>query len=474
MSGSQRHPQSLMTWLDALAALVITLSAVLYGNSARFPSGSLTMFLHARVTISNAIFAAVFVFVWRQCFKDLHRYHADVYDITRTVFVILRACIVLTVLLGIYLLAAHPKGPTFHVAWIFFLVSSIYEVSRVIGGGLLRVRLAARDPEVVIILGSGPRAGKAWRRIRTRYYSTMKLLGFVDSRDTALMAPDIADRYLGSLDELSDLLMQNAVDRMIVAMPLHSCYESIQRAIAIAEGVGVQVIYLQDFFSSTRSSRPASEHELFKELAPVHESYVTRQAFKRAIDIAGAIFGLVALAPLLVLIGIAVRITSPGPALFVQERYGHRRRLFRMVKFRSMVEDAPQLMASVEHLNEAKGPIFKIRNDPRVTPLGRILRMTSLDELPQLWNVLLGDMSLVGPRPMSVRDVKLFTNPSSMRRFSVKPGMTGLWQVNGRSSVGFDQWLSMDFKYIDRWSLRMDMVILARTVTAVVKRSDAA
>ena len=201
---------------------------------------------------------------------------------------------------------------------------------------MLRVQLAARDPEVVIILGSGPRAGKAWRRIRTRYHSTMKLLGFVDSRDRALMAPDIADRHIGTLDQLSDLLLHNAVDRMIVAMPLHSCYESIQRAIGIAEGVGVEVIYLQDYFASTRSAQPTSDRELFKELAPVHETYVTRQAFKRAIDIAGSLFGLVVLAPLLVLIGIAVRATSPGPALFVQERYGHRRRLFRMVKFRSM------------------------------------------------------------------------------------------------------------------------------------------
>jgi lipopolysaccharide/colanic/teichoic acid biosynthesis glycosyltransferase len=145
-----------------------------------------------------------------------------------------------------------------------------------------------------------------------------------------------------------------------------------------------------------------------------------------------------------------------------------------MWKFRSMVVNAPDLMASLESKNEAKGPIFKIKDDPRITPVGRFLRRTSLDELPQLWNVLLGDMSLVGPRPMSVRDVSLFTEAQLMRRFSVRPGITGSWQVAGRSSLSFDQWVALDFTYIDQWSLSLDLKILAKTVPAVLKRSGAA
>jgi lipopolysaccharide/colanic/teichoic acid biosynthesis glycosyltransferase len=144
-----------------------------------------------------------------------------------------------------------------------------------------------------------------------------------------------------------------------------------------------------------------------------------------------------------------------------------------MYKFRSMVRNAPDLMTSMEALNEAHGPIFKIKNDPRVTPLGRFLRRTSLDELPQLWNVLLGDMSLVGPRPMSVRDVSLFDEPQLMRRFSVRPGITGIWQVSGRSALTFEQWMALDFSYIDDWSLALDLKILARTLPAVFKRSGA-
>jgi lipopolysaccharide/colanic/teichoic acid biosynthesis glycosyltransferase len=128
-------------------------------------------------------------------------------------------------------------------------------------------------------------------------------------------------------------------------------------------------------------------------------------------------------------------------------------------------------MASLEHHNEAQGPIFKIKNDPRITPFGRFLRTTSLDELPQLWNVLAGDMSLVGPRPMSVRDVSLFTEAQLMRRFSVRPGITGIWQVSGRSSLTFDQWMKLDFAYLDEWSLALDLRILARTVPAVLARS---
>ena len=144
-----------------------------------------------------------------------------------------------------------------------------------------------------------------------------------------------------------------------------------------------------------------------------------------------------------------------------------------MFKFRSMVANADQLQASLEGQNEARGPIFKIAQDPRITPLGKFLRRTSLDELPQLWNVLIGDMSIVGPRPMSVRDVSLFSDAQLMRRFSVRPGITGSWQVSGRSSLSFDHWVLLDFSYIDQWSLALDFKILLRTVPAVLKRSGA-
>jgi len=144
-----------------------------------------------------------------------------------------------------------------------------------------------------------------------------------------------------------------------------------------------------------------------------------------------------------------------------------------MLKFRTMCSNAEKLQSSVEHMNEASGPLFKIRNDPRVTVLGKLLRKTSLDELPQLYNVLRGEMSLVGPRPMSIRDVARFSEAWLMRRFSVKPGITGLWQISGRSNVSFDRWMELDLKYIDRWSLRLDLEILLKTLPVVARGTGA-
>ena len=183
---------------------------------------------------------------------------------------------------------------------------------------------------------------------------------------------------------------------------------------------------------------------------------------------------LVVLAPLFLITGLLIKITSPGPIFFVQERVGLNKRRFRLYKFRTMIADAEQKLAEVEHLNEVSGPVFKIKDDPRISGIGKFLRRTSIDELPQLFNVLKGDMSLVGPRPLPVRDFHGFDQDWQRRRFSVRPGITCLWQVNGRSDLSFDKWMELDMEYIDQWSLWLDLKILAQTVPAVLRGSGAA
>jgi lipopolysaccharide/colanic/teichoic acid biosynthesis glycosyltransferase len=183
------------------------------------------------------------------------------------------------------------------------------------------------------------------------------------------------------------------------------------------------------------------------------------------------------LAPVMILTAVLIKLGSPGPVFFIQKRVGLNKRVFSIFKFRTMVADAEKKLASLEHQNEVSGPVFKIKNDPRVTALGRFLRKTSIDELPQLFNVLKGDMSLVGPRPLQLRDYELFTEggPDWQRcRFSVRPGITCLWQVNGRSSLPFEQWMELDQQYVRKWSLWLDMQILAKTIPAVLKGSGAA
>jgi exopolysaccharide biosynthesis polyprenyl glycosylphosphotransferase len=193
-----------------------------------------------------------------------------------------------------------------------------------------------------------------------------------------------------------------------------------------------------------------------------------RLAIKRLIDLLGSALGLLLVAPVMLAVTIAIKLDSKGPVLFKQVRAGRHGRKFTMYKFRSMVTDAEELRAKLEHLNEMDGPVFKIKHDPRITRVGRLIRATSLDELPQLFNIVLGDMSLVGPRPPLPSEVSQY-EPRQRRRLSVKPGLTGLWQVSGRNQVDFDNWMKLDLEYIDNWSLWLDLKILFRTVPAVLR-----
>ncbi len=419
----------------------------------------------------DAIFAFVFVLTWRYCFSVL-KLHNKSATIPSRLIAILNGVVLMTAPAIVFFAVVHHRPVT--LGWVGSVLAALfcYEIARVAINTSLLDAIAARDPRRAIIIGSGPRASKAWRSVRTRYHSSIKLLGFVDDRDREDMPPDVERRYLGRVDDLGDLLLREVVDMVLIAMPIQSCYPLMQRAVHVADSAGVQVIYLEDIYSSHKRWADPNE-TIFRELAPQQDHYLTLLAAKRLLDIAGSLVGMILLSPLFLLVAFGVKLTSRGPVFYAQERYGHRRRRFKMFKFRSMVQDAEALLPTLEQDNEATGPIFKMKHDPRVTSFGKFIRGTSLDELPQLWNVLLGDMSLVGPRPMSVRDVSLFSAAALVRRFSVKPGMTGLWQVNGRSLVGFDEWMALDNRYIDRWSLLLDLKILARTVGAVFRRSGA-
>jgi exopolysaccharide biosynthesis polyprenyl glycosylphosphotransferase len=259
-----------------------------------------------------------------------------------------------------------------------------------------------------------------------------------------------------------------------MTLPIASLHRHAARIVALCEEQGITTRILSNIFDLKHARIRADEFEgasLITNYRGVAEDWPF--LVKQSLDIILSAILLVGLAPLLAVVALLIKFTSPGPALFTQHRLGYNKRKFKIYKFRTMTQDAEQRIKQLEHLNEVSGPVFKIQNDPRITPIGRLLRKTSIDELPQLFNVLKGEMSLVGPRPLPVRDYEGFNQDWQRRRLSVRPGITCLWQVNGRSTIPFDNWMQLDLLYIDKWSLRLDVEILIRTIPAVLKGSGA-
>jgi exopolysaccharide biosynthesis polyprenyl glycosylphosphotransferase len=276
------------------------------------------------------------------------------------------------------------------------------------------------------------------------------------------------------ISELQQLIDHQPVDEVFVALSRAKYNDLIEMIVATCEEQGI-IVRVQSAtfnlkFARWRSDELDGEPFVTIQSGPSNEWHLVT---KRLIDILGSAILLLGLAPIFVIVALLIKLDSPGPVFFTQNRVGLNRRRFRLFKFRTMAESAEQMQHELEHLNEAGGPVFKIRNDPRVTPIGRFLRRFSIDELPQLFNVLKGEMSLVGPRPLPLRDVERINTQWHKRRFSMKPGVTCLWQVNGRSDVSFEDWVVMDLEYIDKWSLTLDMKILLQTVPTVLKGSGA-
>ncbi len=272
---------------------------------------------------------------------------------------------------------------------------------------------------------------------------------------------------IGSLDKLPDLIRENHIDYVFFTVPGRRI-DDVREAMLMCEEMGVMVCMQADFIELTASRYQISEFAGKPAIVYSREPELTSAMLLKAmLDRVAAAIGLLALSPLLISIAAAVKLTSRGPVLFGQERCGLHGRRFRVLKFRTMVSNAEALKKSLSHLNEMDGHAFKIKDDPRVTQVGKILRKLSLDELPQLLNVARGDMSLVGPRPPLPDEVKHY-DLWQRRKLSMKPGITCLWQVGDRNDSSFDQWMRQDLEYIDNWSLMLDAKILLRTIPAVI------
>ena len=333
------------------------------------------------------------------------------------------------------------------------------------------IRPHLRTKRNYIIVGTGSRAIDVSIEMQSHLDHDYNLIGYVDSHPQMEYVAE--SDVLGSVDDFESILMHQIVDEVVIALPMKSQYETIGNIIATCERLGVQSQYFTHHFGTKVTKRRRSTGRETKRMILEAVHWDARRYLKRFLDIAGAVLGLLFFLPLLLITALAVKVSSRGPVFFCQERFGRNKRTFQMYKFRSMVVDAEARQSTLEHLNETSGPAFKIANDPRVTPIGRVIRKTSIDELPQLINVLLGHMSLVGPRPLPTRDVSRFSQAWLMRRFSVKPGITCLWQVGGRSNTEFDRWIELDLEYIDQWSLTLDWQILLRTIPAVLKGKGA-
>lgn len=453
------------------AVVLLTLIGVVIGVNRNQMPGGLSDFLSMRITIKNLLVTAFVLAGGAVSFHVFGLTSPPAAAIRHEVVKIIKACTVAGVFAMLFPVTSHSEAFTPRIAF-YFLPTAIVAcicgrlVARVCTMPLTAALAGRRD---VIVVGSGPGAVRLVRRLRDEGPDSIRVLGFVDSDNFSPVAEEIRNEIIGTMADLEALLMRLAVDQVLIALPADTCFPQIQYAISVCERAGVETKYFFSDMFELSVAKPAFERE---ENAPVVRLKVVhddaRLIVKRAIDAMAAVVGLVVLSPLMLLIAVAIRLTGPGPVIFVQERFGFRKRLFRMYKFRTMIPEAEKLQKQLEPQNEVSGPVFKIRNDPRITPLGRFLRKTSLDELPQLVNVLRGDMSLVGPRPLPQRDVSRFDNASLMRRFSVKPGLTCLWQIDGRSNTNFDRWIELDLRYIDTWSLSLDLVILAKTVPSVL------
>lgn len=432
-----------------------------------------------RLTLWNLLLLLALMMVWHAIFAAFGLYSsrrlssaaAEIRDIVKATSLGTAA-----VLGADWLIDITPVTPPWLlVFWVLTTsTTAVYRLTlRIV---LKRFRVRGRNLRNIVIVGTNARALRFAELVENKPTLGYQIRGFVDEEWRGAEQFRRTGRELvARLGDFGNYLREHVVDEVVIALPVSSYYAQFSNILLACEEQGVLVHMLPDFFDVKHARLRL---EILEDQPVITLRTGAMEGWpvlvKRVFDLVVGAALLILLTPLFIIVAILIKLTSPGPIFFVQDRVGRHKRPFRFIKFRTMVPDAERQQAALEKLNEVSGPVFKIRNDPRITPLGALLRKTSLDELPQLINVVLGDMSLVGPRPLPIRDYQAFDSDWHRRRFSVRPGMTCLWQIAGRNSIPFDRWMELDMQYIDRWSLWLDFKILASTLPAVVAGKGAA
>lgn len=432
-------------------------------------------FFYVRISLANFIVVLGMILIWHIIFNSFQLYRSRrMSKGTHEWKDILKATASGTAVFALigHLFRISVFSPVFVVTFWVSSTASTLLFRWGLRYALYKARLKGRNLRNILIVGTNQRAYKFARTIEEKKELGYRILGYIDNN---IHISNRRIRLMGTVEAFPDIIKEHVIDEVIITLPIKSCYEQIQGVVQHAEEQGITIKYLPDLFDTkfARLREEVFEDYLVMTMASGLQGGWQYEA-KRLTDIALALALILLTFPLMVFAAIIVKLTSPGPVFFIQRRVGQNKRQIRLYKFRTMIEDAEKMQPELEELNEMDGPVFKIKNDPRVTKAGRWLRRTSIDELPQLFNVLRGDMSLVGPRPLPIRDYKGFNQDWQRRRFSVPPGITCTWQINGRNETTFEKWMKMDMEYIDNWNLSNDFKILIKTIPAVLRRNGAA
>lgn len=432
-------------------------------------------FLRIKVELVNVIGLLFMILLWHSLFKYFQLYQS------RRIGSHIKEIIDIIKAISIATFSMVLAGKVFQSDIIKFQFIAEFWLTSIILTALFRIslryflkiiRMHGRNLRFMLIVGTNQKAYDFAKMITEKKELGYRVVGYIDNIKYQ-NRKDI--NILGTLEEFPDILKNYVVDEVVICLPVKSFYDDIHEVIKRAEEQGIVIRYLSQLFDTSLARSRSGMLEGYTVMTMASGPQVGWQLMtKRLMDVLLSSVAILLTLPIMIFAAVMIKLDSPGPVLFVQDRIGYNKRIFRCFKFRTMGKGAEKKQAELEARNEMDGPVFKIQNDPRITRVGKWLRKTSIDELPQFFNVLRGEMSLVGPRPLPMRDFRNFGEAWLNRRCSVLPGLTCTWQIMGRNNITFDKWIQLDMQYIDNWNLYADLKILIKTIPVIIRGVGAA